>query len=184
MAALSSRKIVDFVERFLTGVPARASRRRDNPNCSVRALGSAHVMSGDEIDSIWLQRVELRSRKQAADTLDGMGFRSRPGCLCALFVDEACGLICAENLELAQPLDHSAMTRRVLRLASGYHAHGVILATNDPTGELQRSKYFNDFTMDLYHKGDAINVPVLDHLVLFAGTWKSMFLPNWPNRAN
>jgi DNA repair protein RadC len=124
---------------------------------------------------MWLQRVELRSPRQTGEALEQSGFASRIGCLGALFVDEKCGLICAETIEPNQQTSGHSLAHVILRLASGYHASGLIMATNDLNNRVARSPNVRELTMKLYHMGNAINVPLLDHVVLTSCGWKSMF---------
>lgn len=142
------------------------------------AFGAAHVLTGDQIDSIWLQRVELRSPRQIGQMLERSGFASRTGAMSAIFVDEKCGLICAETIDRKTHKNNNHTAHVVLRLASGYHASAVILATNDLSGCLASSKSIRELIIKLYQTGDAINVPLLDYVSLTESGWQSMFTPN------
>ena len=85
-------------------------------------------------------------------------------------------MICAENLESADIDDGEIAVHRVLKLASGYQADGMILATNALGGAIAGREALRDFTMRLHRKGHAIGVPVLDHLVLTRNGWGSLFI--------
>lgn len=177
MATLNASRVVDLIGRLLYARP-QTPVARQQVNAAGHLFGAAHVFTGDQIDSIWLQRVELRSLRQIADVLEPSGFASRLSCLSALFVDEKCGLICAETIDPKRHWDINETTHFILKLASGYHASALILATNDLAGGFASSKIVRDLTLKLYHKGDAINVPLLDHVVLTVAGWQSMFTPH------
>lgn len=96
----------------------------------------------------------------------------------AIFVDEKCGLICAETIDQKSHKDIYHTAHFILRLASGYHASALILATNNRSGRLDPTKNIRELVIKLYHTGDAINVPLLDYVSLTASGWRSMFTPN------
>ena len=181
MATLSPGKLAVLIERFIEHGFRKPNRTLPACFTSVRTLGAAHVLTGEQIDSIWLQRIELRNPKEAEVALKQMGLALRANCLTVLLVDKRCGLICAEIIGLAERGGWAEIVRRVLRLASGHHADGVILATNDPGGRIADS-WYREMIMSLRQKGNAINVPLLDHFVLTRTGWKSMFNPEIAER--
>ena len=164
-----------MINRLLYGRPRTISRTRPYTNTGVCSFGAAHVLTGDQIDSIWLERVELRSPRQIGDVLEGSGFASRKGYLSALFVDEKCGLICAETIDPGRRKDICHTAHFILKLGSGYHASALIIASNDLDGTLASSATMRELILKLYHTGDAIDVPLLDHVVLTAAGWTSIF---------
>ena len=181
MATLSPGKLAVLIERFIEHGFRKPHRTLPDCFTSVRTPGAARVLTGEQIDSIWLQRVELRTPKEAENALKQMGLALRSHSLSVLFVDKRCGLICAETMGLVDRGGGAEIVRRILRLASGHHADGVILATNDPGGRIADS-WYREMIMSLRQKGNAINIPLLDHFVLTGTVWKSMFNPEIAER--
>lgn len=179
MATLSSSKIYSLVERLFT------FSRRDSDHATfdiirvihprVRAFADATAPCAESEDRRWLERTELRSPSQVIEVLEQAGFDSRPGSTRALFVDMRCGLIGSHDLKLAEPGFPDKPVTQLLQMASRYHAEGIILATNDPSGEAAERPELRDFTMQVYRKGGAIEVHLLDHFVLTSVGWKRMF---------
>jgi DNA repair protein RadC len=178
VAALSSSKVSSLIERFFSLNARNPSLQRStgaSPDATVHALRTGQVLSGDEIDDLWLQRIELRSLKRVKGYLEHTCFRKRNGTITALFVDRRCGLIAEEIIGSAWSLRQpDAVVRHILRLASRFHAHGLILATNDPQATTARRNRYREMTMQLQRKGEIIDVFLLNHLVLAADQWTSV----------
>lgn len=177
LATLIAGRVLELIARFLHERPRHPHARRHNFYARRHSFGSAQVLTGDQIDSIWLQRVELRSPRQIGEVLEQSGFAFRKGAMSAIFVDEKCGFICAETIDLKRHRDIACAAHSILRRASNYHANALILATNDLSGRPISSGKFNDLLLKLYHTGDAINVPLLDHVSLTATGWHSRLTP-------
>lgn len=177
VATLPSNRFGDLIDRFL--YPRRHIRRRPSnvPRAeypAIRLLAEAEVQTSELSDQAWLQRVELRGSETIAQALEASGFGQKPGTIQALFVDGRCGMICAEQVGGAGCLHPDRLVTAILRSASRCHASGIILATNDPSGSMTHGRRIQKLTMDLYRKGEAINVYLLDHFVLGAGGWRRM----------
>jgi DNA repair protein RadC len=133
-------------------------------------------------DDAWLQRLELRGDERVLQALDSGGFRERTGSIEALFVDHRCGLIGSQKIGTIVSIDPSRAAADILRLATNCQASGIVVATNDPTGAIARAPRCRKLTMDLYRKGEAIEVFLLDHFILTAAGWRRMFAFNGKKR--
>ena len=173
LAALSSSRFYDLIRSF-------ASRRAVEPvqfdilrvqNPSIQRLCEP---PRNCCDSDWLSRPEVRGPDEVVRFLDGHRLPEQGHVTIALFVDERCGIIGFQPIE-SQTLSAEAASSFILRLASDYHASAVILATRDPSGWLSRSTEYQHLALELRRKGDAIEVPLLDHFFLTDTGWKRMF---------
>jgi DNA repair protein RadC len=140
----------------------------------LRLFSEAMYPSAEEVDSAWLQRIELRSLSDVAHYLARNGFCDFPGMLTALFVDTRCGLIRSKVVSSARPARPDETVRKILRLASDCQASGIILATHDVGGRTARDRSCRELTKSLYQKGEAIEIFLLNHFVLTAYGWKRM----------
>lgn len=177
MAALSSCKFHDLAERIASfwrpaGRGSRRQRSVARPPAVLFDPGAN--ATGEQIDSLWLARAELRSSSEAADHLERSGFRARTRTVTALFVDSRCGLICSEFIDASVLVSPGEIMRRILGVASRCHAHGIIIATNDPDGEIASSVEWRELTTVLSRKAEATGVSLLNHLVLTTEGWKTI----------
>jgi len=178
VAAPNARRFHGLAKRILafphpgTLVFGRACRPARE---AARLFDPVSPATAEQIDSVWLARPELRSSSDAARYLERGGFDERTGTLTALFVDNRCGLISSDLIGAAAPLRRRDMVRRILGRASSYHAHGVILATNDPKGEIASTAEWHELTSSLSSKAEATGISLLNHLVLTAEGWKTIY---------
>jgi DNA repair protein RadC len=149
---------------------------------AVRVLAEADRPTAEKADHAWLRRVEIRGSKQVADVLESRGFRERPGMMMGMFVDSRCGLIGTEMIGIPATASPDQMVADILRMASSFHAHGIILATHDPSGALARTWRCRELLTKLHCKGEAIEVFLLDHFVLTGGQWTRMSVFKQPER--
>lgn len=177
MAAHNASRVFDLIGRLLPDRPQTIIPAPHHGQPIGHAFGATQVLTGEQIDSIWLQRVELRSPRQIGDLLEQSGFASKDGRMCAIFVDEKCGLIRAEQISPDRNKSTGPTMHRILRLASACQASALILATNDLSGRLASSINIKELVFNLYHTGDAIDVPLLDHISLTPSGWLSRFTP-------
>jgi DNA repair protein RadC len=178
LATLSSNKIYDLIGRLFNFA------RRDSEHATfdivrvihptVRAFANARTPCAEIEDRRWLARTELCSPGKVIEVLEQEGFAEQEGRTRALFVDPRCGHIQSLDLDLRRPGVPMPVSR-LLHAASVCHAEGLILATNDPSGKAAQHEGLRQFTMEVYRKGAAINVYLLDHFVLTAAGWKRMF---------
>jgi DNA repair protein RadC len=178
LAALSSNRLYDLIERFIFSRRNAHSALFDIvpvQYTEVRFLAEADVSSGEYADYAWLNRIELVGWKHVAQTLEDGGFLDRPGTMSALFVDGRCGLISSLMIGAAADADAEQTTAKILRAASRCHAHGIILATHDLDEKVATAFPCRQLTMNLYRKGEATGVFLLDHFILTAAGWKRMF---------
>jgi DNA repair protein RadC len=89
-----------------------------------------------------------------------------------------------------RPLAHRRLTRgndqltvvdprQVFRIAVGVGASAVILAHNHPSGDPTPSDQDRHVTEQVARAGRVLGIPLLDHLVVGAGSWVSIGSP-WP----
>ena len=145
-------------------------------------LFTARAVTAEELDRLWLDRVVLQTRSDVYRNLESVAFESDRGRILALYVDKGLGLICSEPVGSTMGLDPEALVHKVLRLGSDHQADGMFLATNDPTGGTARGCNFQSLTMKLSRTGMLIGIPLIDHFVLTAAGWKSMFALNAAER--
>jgi ABC-type taurine transport system ATPase subunit len=178
VATLSSSRFYDLIERVF-GIRRQAPRaifdivRVEYP--AVRALARAERPTSETVDDAWLHRQELRGPSEAIRMLESGGFRDGPGMTRALLVDDRCGLIREHLIGPTSAIDPQETVARLLRLASECHASGILLATHDLGGANVRSERCRSFTMNLRRKGEAIEIFLLDHVVLMEQGWKRFF---------
>ena len=178
LATLSPSRLNDLIQRFLYSRRDASHALFDiaRPNFpAVRVLAEAARPTSRQADEAWLQRVELRGSRRVIEILETSGFRARIGMMQALFVDDRCGLIASELIGEAARIDANVAVAAILRRASSFHASGIILAMHDPTGAIASAPRCRRLTMELYRKGEAIDLFLLDHFVLTAKGWKRMF---------
>lgn len=177
MATLSSSRLYDLIDRFLF------RPRKDPPMIfdivrpqfsGVRKLADLSSKATDETDAAWLMRRELRSARAVVQHLETSEFPKQGGLICALLVDERCGLIGTLPVGNSAEAFSTETMAKVLRRAAELQASGMMLATNDPQGAIASSSRCRDFTLSLYEKGRAIDLHLLDHFVLARGEWKRM----------
>ena len=178
MATLSSSKFHGLIDRFFAlstnHVPTALFDIVRLEFAAVRAIVEADAPSGEKADRRWLERTELRSTRQVAQFLEESGFRNRTGETDVIFVDARCGLICSEPLGAIGSNGPVIAAGRILRAASACGAHGVILATHDPRGDLNRCSTWSALTKALKSKGELIDVYLLDHFVLTEQGWRRL----------
>lgn len=178
MATLSAGRFYDLVNRFLQ---FRSSSRQvvfdilkvDYP--ALRTLVALRPESPELTDDAWLRRREVRGADDVIEVLENSSFVDEPGTTQALFLDERCGLLDTYNVGPIRDDNPAATCASILRRASDCHASGIILATNDASGTIARGKSSQKLTMDLYQKGEATDIFLLDHFVLTGRFWKRMF---------
>ncbi|MBL4585589.1 MAG: JAB domain-containing protein, partial [Flavobacteriales bacterium] len=61
----------------------------------------------------------------------------------------------------------------VFKLAVQYPASGIVLAHNHPSGNLKPSQADIELTKKLKQAGKALDIPVLDHLIIGEGEYFS-----------
>lgn len=137
-------------------------------------LASYESDNPDWSDDDWLKREELRGPVDVTGRLAESAFPDAIGSLWAMLVDKRCGLIATHIIGKLESANVGQTPAEILRLASRYHADGVILASNDPDGELAKGRNCHDLTFALYEKGRAIDIHLLDHFVLTRDGWKRM----------
>jgi len=178
LATLSSSRFYDIVERIF------APRRRSNhvifDICkveypAVRRLAENSVPSSEAIDQTWLQRAELCGHDAVVRFLSEIRFE-RPKIILALFVDERCGLIASHEIDTSDNFEVAKALAQILAAASHHHARGVVLASHEFNRVLAVDERRKKLTLELYRKGAAIDVFLLDHFVFTNGAWKRMFV--------
>lgn len=171
---MAAPKVYSLLDRlFRRSQPPTSSLRSDqwarHPNFFRHA--EMAPMTADQLDSRWLERVELRSIRQIAELLEYSGApKSRTSVV--LFVDRRCGLITGDIIGWDRNLVAGEVVRRIFRAASIHHAQGIFLLTGDKDGLLHRSRTFLDVMRQLHSKGEAIEVFVLDNLILTSDGWR------------
>jgi DNA-binding MarR family transcriptional regulator len=141
------------------------------PYSAIPGLADAEFPTAEKADRVWLARAELRSLKQVAEMLQTSRFFDLPGMMVAMFVDRRCGLIRSLQIDPATSSGLNDTVGKILRSASNCHAHGIILATHAPTSEAGYNSRSNQLTEKLSRKGEAIEVFLLDHLLLTPEGW-------------
>lgn len=141
---------------------------------AVRVLVEADLPNGDSADSAWLQRVELRSPERVAEILVSSGFLKLSGKIKIMFVDARCGLIRTELVATPPRAEADEIVGRILQAAARCDAHGIILASHAKAGLLVRSSRWREIHDKLHRKGEAIEVFLLDHLILTARGWRRL----------
>jgi DNA repair protein RadC len=141
---------------------------------AVLQLAELEPPAPKDTDDAWLRREELRGSRAVIELLETTGFADQPQSTQALFVDNRCGLIASELLGDPHELRPDVSVRHVLERASTYHASGIILVTRDISGSIADSPSVRQLTMEVYRKGEAIDVFLLDHFVLTPEGWRQM----------
>jgi len=177
LATLSYGRFYDLVERIFA--PRRNSGhavfdilRVEYP--AVRRLVENEVPSSDVIDQAWLQRAELCGHDAVVRFLSKNGAPTNS--ILVLFLDERCGLIGLHEIDTSGGFDVANAIASILHEASRHHARGLILASHELDRSLTRDARRQKLTLDLYRKCEAMDLILLDHLVLTDGVWKSMFV--------
>lgn len=182
VATLGSSVITSVIGRLRTFASARphepASGNPRSGGGSLSALAAGQALTGEDIDRLWLQRPELRSVERVRKYLERTSFHARAGTTIALFVDGRCGLIADATVGPNSKLRADEAVRYILQLASSYHAHGIILATNDPRGTLAASASCREMTEKLHSKGEATEIYLLNHLVRTSEGWLNLVADN------
>lgn len=185
MATLSPGRFHDLIDRiFLWRRPQHAVfdiMRVHYP--AVRALAEAAPPDSETTDHAWLQRPELRGFDEVVRLLENTGFAEQTGSIRALFVDDRCGFIGSHQISSAAHVDPDRLVAEILRLAANHQASGIVLATNDRHSRRARSSNRQRLTSAIYRKGEAINLFLLDHVVLTSTGWKRMFALREQERA-
>jgi DNA repair protein RadC len=178
LAAFSSSPLYSLINRILRG---RSDAHDPVFNAvrvgssALRNFAQAELPTSEHADDAWLQRTELRDFDGVLQLLASNGFAEQTGTMQALFVDDRCGLIGSRRVRIAAGARPDEVVTEVLRVASSYQASGIILATNDLRGEIATAPYCSKLTWDIYRKGEAIAIFLLDHFVLTAVGWRRMF---------
>lgn len=179
MAALSSSRIYDLVDRYLfRSRDAPSSAFESRPHFKALRDLTALTSNSEGADEAWLRRIELRGASAVINYLETAAFREAGRSSLALLVDQRCGLICTLPLGENAPARSPACISAILRRAVECQAAGVVLATNDADGTIGRSPEARDLTLTLYRKSHAIGLYLLDHFVLIHGIWKRMMSIN------
>jgi hypothetical protein len=177
VASLSSRKFYNLAKHIFS-----FSRRSDSEPRHLRShrCRSAPLTlpvtaaTGDQIDRLWLARVELRSSSDVIEFLEWSGFRDSVGTVSGIFVDRRCGLISFEIVGAAAPDRARDILRCVLGRASTLQADGIIIVTNDPTSVIASAAEWHHLTTSLWRKAEAMGISLLNHLVLTDDGWKAI----------
>jgi DNA repair protein RadC len=178
LATASPNRFHGLVERLVYS-------RRSSPHAvfdiapfhsrAVRALAEVDLPSPRKADSVWLERVELRGPRRVINFLESQGFPPHSRSISALFVDSRCGLIRSDLLGTSAKFDPNRMVADILRRGSSCHASAIILASHDPVGSLASGARLRRLTIELYRKGEAAEIFLLDHFVLTTNGWKRLF---------
>lgn len=179
LAAPEPSRIHSLIDRILS-FPARSDPPAvfdiAKPDfAAVRAMTEASLPNGEDQDEDWLRRSELRSTGAVATMLESIGFAGRRGETEAIFVDARCGLIGSQAIGKLIATDTDAIVSRILRAASGCDARGIILATQCSAARV-RGPYWRQIIRKLRSKGEAIDIVLLDHVVLTASGWNRLFV--------
>lgn len=178
MATLSSYRFYSLIERIF-------AFQRDAPSAvfdivkvkysALDALAGVTPAPRVAVDEAWIRRPELRGSKAVIAFLEAEGFRNQVGTTQALFVDDRCGLIGGRKIADAQAMSVTDSVADVLRLACSLHASGVVLATNNLGCVTRHNSALEDLTMEIYRKGEATDVFLLDHFIVTDLGWRRMF---------
>lgn len=175
MAIFGSTKTRELIVRlFRRPADRRVFDIRKAKYPAVRVLVEADLPNGDSADSAWLQRVELRSPERVAEILVSSGFLKLSGKMKIMFVDARCGLIRTELVATPPRAEADEIVGRILQAAARCDAHGIILASHAKAGLLVRSSRWREIHDKLHRKGEAIEVFLLDHLILTARGWRRL----------
>jgi DNA repair protein RadC len=176
LATLSPNRFHDLIDRIFLWRRARHAVfdivRVHYP--AVRALAEAAPPDSESTDRAWLQRPELRGFDEVVRLLESTGFAEQAGSIRALFVDDRCGFIGSHQVSSAAHIDPDRLVAEILRLAANHQASGIVLATNDRARRTARASNRQKLTQDIYRKGEAIDLFLLDHVVLTSAGWKRM----------
>ena len=178
MATLSAIRFYDLVERIFA--PRRNVGHVVFDICkveypAVRRLAENDVPSSEVIDQAWLRRAELCGHDAVVRFLSENNAQ-QPNSILALLVDERCGLIASHQISTAPHFEVAKAVANILEAASRHHARGIILATHELDPKLASYADRERLTIDLYRKGEVMDVCLLDHFVLTDGVWKRMFV--------
>jgi DNA repair protein RadC len=178
LATLSSIRLYDLIDRFLwprSNPPQNVFRLGGLDYPAIRRLVEGDHPTAEKTDRAWLQRIELHRSDRVINFLESSGFREERGQMRALFVDGRCGLIRSFKIRCAPAAHAERVAGKILAQASDCHADGIILATNDLEGNFASAPHWSRLVSDLYHKGEATEVFLLDHFVLTGRGWTRMF---------
>lgn len=177
MAALTPNRLHGLIERLLyprrSQLHSRALQRWGYR--AVRRLVHEEHPSPDTADAAWLKRIELRGSRPVIAMLECSGFPDLRGEMHALFVDGRCGLIRSYAIGCAAKLERRRAVGNILAQASNCHADGIILATNDLDQEAIDAPEWKKLVRDVFFKGEATEIFLLDNFVLTASGWTRMF---------
>ena len=98
---------------------------------------------------------------------------------CCLFLDSRHRLICCEDLFRGTVDGAVVYPREVVKRALHHNAAGVILGHNHPSGAPEPSASDRDMTLRLKQALALIDVTVLDHLIVGAGSSVSLARRGW-----
>jgi DNA repair protein RadC len=176
LATLSSSGIYNLIERFF------AHRRQSQGTVfdivrveypAVRRLVDERTPATGAEDNAWLRRTELRGQDAVIRYLEQNPV-DLTRCLLALFVDERCGLIAYSCIGTSREITLSGTAARILQDASHHHSCAIILASNWSNPNLPNADR-EKLTVELFRKGEAIGIYLLDHFVRTPSGWSRMF---------
>ncbi len=99
----------------------------------------------------------------------------------ALYLDDRRRLIAEREIFRGTLRRTAASPREILKHALNCGAASFVVFHNHPSGDPTPSVTDQSFTRDLYAAGEALGVPLRDHLILGSGgRWESLKPPDSP----
>lgn len=176
MASVSPTRLHGFIERFFFARRSVSHVVFDivrNP--VVARLAETVSQTPRNPDQAWVDRIELRGPEAVVRSIESNLVASPANTISAILVDDRCGLIRSFTLGALSKLKAAEIIAATLRSASDCQASGIILVSNDPHGVVTRGSECQQMTINLRHKGEAVEIFLLDHFIRTAGGWERMF---------
>ena len=92
----------------------------------------------------------------------------------ALFLDRRSRLICSRLITRGSEAHTIVEPRQLFRIALQLSATALVVAHNHPSGDPTPSVQDREVTQRLASVGQVVGIPLLDHLVIGAGTYSSL----------
>ena len=119
-------------------------------------------------------RESIRDSRDAAARVLAVAWPVAHEAVLALFLDGELGPIRTEWLGEGTAASTPLFTRRLLALALATDARALVLAHNHPSGCLDASPADLRLTRELARLLGAVEIRLLDHLIVHGAEWRSM----------